>query len=138
MPTLSETERADFLARPHVGVLAVERSGRAPLAVPVWYDYEPGGEVVIWMMAGSVKEKWIRAAGRFTISVQHPVPPYKYVSAEGDLSGIDRATDDAVLRIATRYLGEEGGRRFLEPVAGMDGVLVRMRPEKWLSSEMDV
>ncbi|HAS08990.1 MAG TPA: pyridoxamine 5'-phosphate oxidase, partial [Acidimicrobiaceae bacterium] len=41
-------EREQFLADVHVGVLAVERPDGPPLAVPVWYDYRPGGE--LWVL----------------------------------------------------------------------------------------
>jgi nitroimidazol reductase NimA-like FMN-containing flavoprotein (pyridoxamine 5'-phosphate oxidase superfamily) len=51
---MTASEREEFLSGVHVGVLAVERAGRAPLAVPVWYDYEPGGELLIWMARDTV------------------------------------------------------------------------------------
>jgi nitroimidazol reductase NimA-like FMN-containing flavoprotein (pyridoxamine 5'-phosphate oxidase superfamily) len=41
---MTREERESFLTEVHVGVLAVEHAGRAPLAVPVWYDYRPGGD----------------------------------------------------------------------------------------------
>ena len=44
---MTETEREAFLAGLHVGVLGVERADGPPLVLPVWYSYEPGGEVVI-------------------------------------------------------------------------------------------
>lgn len=67
---LSRTEREQFLAEPHVAALAVnagEKGDRAPLAVPIWYQYVPGGD--IWIMTGrdSRKADLIRAAGRFTL-----------------------------------------------------------------------
>ena len=37
-------EREAYLADLHVGVVSVAGAdGRAPLAVPVWYRYEPAG-----------------------------------------------------------------------------------------------
>ncbi|CAM5599549.1 hypothetical protein SALBM311S_07869 [Streptomyces alboniger] len=39
---LTHEERAEFLAEPHVAALAVDAgAGRAPLTVPIWYQYEP-------------------------------------------------------------------------------------------------
>jgi PPOX class probable F420-dependent enzyme len=118
-----------------VGVIAVEREDRAPLAVPIWYAYEPGGDVVLWTDAGSVKEKLIRAAGRFTITVQVEEPPYRYVTAEGPVTSIDPADEAIGLAIAVRYLGEEDGRAFAEQSLNPDSVIIRMRPERWLSSD---
>jgi nitroimidazol reductase NimA-like FMN-containing flavoprotein (pyridoxamine 5'-phosphate oxidase superfamily) len=43
---LSREEREQFLAEPHIGALSVvERPDRAPLTVPIWYQYNPGGEL---------------------------------------------------------------------------------------------
>ncbi|MBJ7384139.1 MAG: pyridoxamine 5'-phosphate oxidase family protein [Mycolicibacterium sp.] len=135
MAKMTSEEREAFLAELHVGVIAVEREDRAPLAVPIWYAYEPGGDVVLWTDAGSVKEKLIRAAGRFTITVQVEEPPYRYVTAEGPVTSIDPADEAIGLAIAVRYLGEEDGRAFAEQSLNPDSVIIRMRPERWLSSD---
>ena len=42
---MTRAEREAFLAEVHVAVVAIAEEGRAPLAVPVWYAYEPGGEI---------------------------------------------------------------------------------------------
>ena len=34
------------------------------------------------------------------------------------------------LRLATRYLGEETGRRYVERTVGEDSVTIRLRPRK--------
>lgn len=44
---MTREERETFLADAHVGVLSVDEPGRGPLSVPVWYLYEPGGEIVV-------------------------------------------------------------------------------------------
>ncbi|MCC3315042.1 pyridoxamine 5'-phosphate oxidase family protein [Nocardia africana] len=135
MPTMTRTEREQFLAELHVGVIAVERPDRAPLAVPIWYGYEPGGEVVVWTDAGTVKEKLIRAAGRFSITAQVEQPPYRYVTAEGSVTSIDAASPEVARAIAVRYLGPEEGAAFAEQNLGSDSVAIRMRPERWLSTD---
>ncbi|MBW8802097.1 MAG: pyridoxamine 5'-phosphate oxidase family protein, partial [Streptomyces sp.] len=41
---LTREQREQFLAEPHVAALAVDAGeGRAPLALPIWYQYTPGG-----------------------------------------------------------------------------------------------
>ena len=56
MNSFSETERQDFLAALHVGVLSVVASdGRPPASVPIWYDYTPGGDIRINTGASSRK-----------------------------------------------------------------------------------
>jgi len=133
MATMSSGEREQYLADLHVGVIAVERPDRAPLSVPIWYGYRPGGDVVLWTGWESVKHKLIRAAGRFAITAQDEVPPYKYVTAEGDVVGIEPATEADALAIAVRYLGEEAGTAFVAENPVTTSVVIRMRPRRWLS-----
>lgn len=135
MAKMNGDEREAFLAELHVGVVAVEREDRAPLAVPIWYSYRPGGEVLLSTTAGSVKEKLIRAAGRFAISVQVETPPYRYVTAEGPVTGIEPAEDALAREIAIRYLGEEEGNAFTDQNLGSDSVIIRMSPRQWLSTD---
>ncbi|WP_173008566.1 pyridoxamine 5'-phosphate oxidase family protein [Mycolicibacterium sp. P1-18] len=137
MSKMSSTERETYLADLHVGVIAVERPDRAPLSVPIWYAYEPGGEVLVSSLAGSLKARLITAAGRFSITVQDETFPYRYVTADGTVTSIGTADDATTRAIAVRYLGEEGGNAFAESFArdhpGEESLLFRMRPEHWLS-----
>ncbi|WP_174361907.1 pyridoxamine 5'-phosphate oxidase family protein [Nocardia brevicatena] len=135
MPTMTSEEREAFLAELHVGVIAVERPDRAPLAVPIWYAYEPGGEVVVWVDTGSVKEKLIRAAGRFSLTAQVEQVPYRYVTVEGAVTGIEPATVETARPIAVRYLGEAEGTAYAEQNIRPGSILIRMRPQRWLSTD---
>ncbi|MER7863057.1 pyridoxamine 5'-phosphate oxidase [Amycolatopsis sp. WAC 04197] len=133
---MTAEEREAFLSEVHIGVLAVEREGRAPLAVPVWYDYEPGGELLIWMDGGSVKDKAIKKAGRLSLVAQSETLPYKYVTAEGPVIANDAPpTREQALKIAQRYLPEDEGTKYVDGALSDNSVLVRVRPEKWLSND---
>jgi len=133
MATMSIEDRERFLADLHVGVLAVERPDRAPLAVPIWYAYEPGGELSIWTIEGTLKDKLIRAAGRFSFTVQNEEPPYKYVAVDGDVTSVGPADETEVRKIAIRYLGEEAGNQFADENQSPSSIVIRMQPKKWLS-----
>ncbi|MCB0947866.1 MAG: pyridoxamine 5'-phosphate oxidase [Mycobacterium sp.] len=135
MAKMTNEEREQYLAGVHVGVIAVERADRAPLAVPIWYGYRPGGEVLLWTESESMKHKLIRDAGRFTITAQDEQPPYKYVTAEGDVTGIGPADAADVRAIAVRYLGEEAGEQFTEQNLTPTSIVIRMRPQRWLSTD---
>jgi PPOX class probable F420-dependent enzyme len=135
MAKMTEDEREQYLAGVHIGVIAVERPGRAPLSVPIWYDYRPGGEVLLWTDADTVKHKLIRDAGRFAITVQDEQPPYKYVTAEGDVTGIGPAQDAEVRALAVRYLGEQAGGQFADENLTPTSIVIRMRPQHWLSTD---
>ena len=136
MGSLSMTveEREAFLADPHVGVLSVERPDGPPLAVPVWYGYEPGGEVWFVTDGESVKGRLVRAAGRFSLCAQSEALPYAYVSVEGRAT-IGPADLEAHRRpLAHRYLGQELGEQYLAGGAdGPDPIRVAMRPDRWFT-----
>ncbi|WP_172800297.1 pyridoxamine 5'-phosphate oxidase family protein [Mycobacterium sp. IS-1556] len=133
MAKMTTDEREKFLSDVHVGVIAVERPDRAPLSVPIWYGYQPGGEVLLWTESGSLKHRLIKDAGRFAITAQDEQPPYRYVTAEGDVTGIDAAEDAVVRDIAIRYLGEQNGNAFADQNLTPTSIVIRMRPQRWLS-----
>ena len=130
--------REEFLAGVHVGVLsaALGAPGRT-LAVPVWYDYRPGGLVTVLTGRRSRKAAAIRAAGRFGVCVQDDSPPYRYVSAEGPVVSEEELDPAERLAMARRYLGPAGGDRYVtdNPDPGSENVAFRMRPERWLSQD---
>ncbi len=135
--SMSREERERFLAGVHVGIVSIAEEGRGPLTVPIWYGYEPGGDV--WMITerGSRKGRLLEKARRLSLCAQTEVPPYKYVSVEGPIS-LERADREKHARpLARRYLGRELGDRYIEQTGGgheQDGsVLVRLRPERWLT-----
>ena len=135
---MNKAAREQFLAGVHVGVIAVERPDRAPLATAIWYAYEPGGEVSIFSTEDNLKVKLIRAAGRFSITVQQEQLPYKYVTAEGDVTWVGPADEAEARAVAIRYLGEDAGNRFTDANQHADtesSVCIRMQPKTWLSSD---
>jgi hypothetical protein len=90
---LSKHEREQFFAEPHVAALSVaDGPGRAPLTVPIWYQYSPGGEAWVKTEARSRKAQLIDAAGRFTLMVDRVEPTVRYVSVEGPVVGKTTAT----------------------------------------------
>ncbi len=131
--TMTREEREQFLGGVHVGVLSVASvDGGGPLAVPVWYSYQPGGTVNVITGGSTRKAAAIRAAGRFSLCTQDERPPYKYVTVEGPVT-IEEASHDERLALARRYLGPEGGDAYVSanPTGGQ--IVVRMTPEHWLT-----
>ncbi|MEV4898619.1 pyridoxamine 5'-phosphate oxidase family protein [Nonomuraea sp. NPDC055795] len=134
---LSAADREAFLAEPHIGAVAVEAGeGRAPLNVPIWYDYEPGGMVSFLTDGDSVKAQLIGKAGRVSMLAQRSHPTYRYVSAEGPVVAKNPTTLAEMTRIVARYLPDDA-------VAGYVGqsnlavlVTFHMRPERWLSADL--
>jgi len=132
--TMSAAEREQFLAGLHVGILGVAEAGRGPVTVPVWYDYQPGGQVSVITGRDSRKARALRAAGRMTLCAQDEAPPYRYVSVEGPVV-IEEVEFGERLAMARRYLGPEGGDEYLasNPDDANDNLVVRMTPEHWLA-----
>jgi PPOX class probable F420-dependent enzyme len=137
MKAFTDTERQDFLAAKHVGVLSVAAAnGRPPASVPIWYDYTPGGNIRINTGAGARKAKLIERAGSVTLLAQREEPPYQYVVVEGTVVETTKPTPAEVREaIAIRYLGEEGGRQFVRSMEGQDSVLFTIRPDRWITAD---
>jgi nitroimidazol reductase NimA-like FMN-containing flavoprotein (pyridoxamine 5'-phosphate oxidase superfamily) len=137
---MTREEREAFLTDVHVGVMAVERPERAPLTVPIWYTYEPEGVVWIVIETGSLKERLLKQAGRFTLCAQSESPPYKFVSVEGPIVAFEPSVIERdETSMAERYLGPELGASYIQAIQGdptnRPGVVVKMRPEKWITSD---
>ena len=134
---MTTSEREAFLADLHVGVVSLAEKDRGPLTAPIWYDYEPGGE--LWILTGgsSRKGKLLQLGGRFSLVAQTETPPYKYVSVEGPITSIGKPDLERHERpMAHRYLGKELGDGYIESTRGegeADNMLVKMRPERWLT-----
>ncbi len=136
---MTKSEREAFLADLHVGVISIAEKDRGPLMVPIWYDYEPGGDV--WILTGrdSRKGRLLLEAGRFSLVAQTETPPYKYVSVEGPIISIDKPDLERDERpMAYRYLGQELGDGYIEAThsgGGEENILVKMRPQRWLTTD---
>jgi nitroimidazol reductase NimA-like FMN-containing flavoprotein (pyridoxamine 5'-phosphate oxidase superfamily) len=136
---LSAAERDQFLAEPHVAALSVSAGpDRAPLVVPIWYQYRPGEDLWILTPADSLKARLIQAAGRFSMMVDRLRPTVRYVSVEGPVSGSVPMTDAALTEIAARYLSTEMVQPYVEMSKTTHGpqLVISMRPERWLSSDL--
>src|SRR5262245_46920066 len=107
---MTRPEREAFLSDVHVGVISIEQPERGPLSVPIWYAYQPGGE--LWLVIDRDSGRLLERAGRFSLCVQSEQPPYKYVSVQGPITAImpcgyaaGRAggSASARLRLAARF-----------------------------------
>jgi len=136
---MTSAERDSFLTGPWVAVISIPEEGRGPLAVPVWYLYEPGGDICIWTGSSSRKGRLLQKAARISVCIQDMSVPYKYVSAEGPFSLGPVDFERYVKPMAHRYFGMELGEKYLATLGGQAGVaddlLVRLHPEHWLTMD---
>ena len=136
---LTVAERERFLAEPHIAAFSVAAGpDRAPLVVPIWYQYEPGAEAWILTEATSRKVALVEAAGRFSLMVDRVTPTTRYVSVEGPVTRTIRGTDELRREMAERYLAAEQAEAYLEMAQAEFGeeIAIYMRPQRWLSSDL--
>jgi uncharacterized protein len=140
---LTQQEREAFLADLHVATLSVASdSARPPLTIPVWYSYQPGGEVTFFTGVQGQKarkSRLIEKAGVLSLSVQRETPPYRYVTVEGTVIREDRQPSAGqLLAIVGRYLPADMAQGFVQaelarPASESELVLYTIRPDRWLT-----
>ncbi|MGP7995846.1 MAG: pyridoxamine 5'-phosphate oxidase family protein [Streptosporangiaceae bacterium] len=136
---LSVGDRELFLAEPHIAALSVSAApGRGPLTLPIWYQYEPGGEAWVLTEAESWKARLIGAAGRFTLMVDRVTPTVRYVSVEGPVTHTVPGTDELLREITERYLPPEKVPAYLDFAQAELGkqIAIYLRPERWLTADL--
>jgi hypothetical protein len=136
---LSQEEREQFLAEPHVAALSVYAGDtRGPLTVPIWYQYTPGGEP--WILTGpaSRKARLIEANGFFSLMVERVEPTTRYVAVDGAVSRIEPGTDAQLEEMTRRYLSGTAADEYLEFARKELGshVAIYLQPQHWLSADM--
>lgn len=121
---LTPEDLGDFLELPHLAVLATYRRDGTVLLSPVWHEWRDGGFNVV-TGSGEVKAGHMRRNARASIVVAEDAPPNRgiEVRATPQLGPVDRSV---VQRIASRYLGSEGGAKYMETAE--DDLLVRLEP----------
>ena len=134
LPGASAEAKAEWLRAIPEFHFGRSSADRAPLSVPVWYWYEPGGELWFETEPQSAKGRLLEIGTRVSLCAQLEAPPYAYVSVEGAV--IDITEDDMEqhqIPLATRYLGEQGGRDYLNSLPPTQWKRYVIRPERWLS-----
>ena len=132
--TMSSSERESFLSALHVGIISIPRAAKGPLTVPIWYDYQPGGEVWVITDTDSLKGKLLANVSRISLCAHSETASYQYVSVEGPFT-TRPSSQEALLAMAIRYLGEEQGQVYAENSAGggEGSIIVSIAPETWFS-----
>ena len=129
---MSLAEREAFLADLHVGVVSIGRKDKAPLTVPIWYDYAPGEKV--WLITGtsSLKAAALASTDQISLVAQTEAPPYKYVSVSGKYTTRDLAKGE-LEAMAVRYLGENQGLAYAKASSVGGDFVVEFEPTSWLT-----
>ena len=135
---MTRDEREAFLAGVHVGVLSVDEPGRGPLTVPVWYLYEPGGEIVVVTRPEARKASLLKVGARVSFLAQTEDMPPKYVTVQGRVASAEPAEIARDVKpVVRKYLGAEVGDAYVDGTRpnGTNEIVVRIRPERWYSRD---
>jgi PPOX class probable F420-dependent enzyme len=108
-----------------LAVLATYRRDGTVLLSPVWHEWRDGGFSVV---TGSrdVKAAHLRRDPGAGIVVCEHSPPYRGVEVRCRARLVTAGVDEAVTRIASRYLGREAGAAYA--ATGRDDLLIRLEP----------
>ncbi len=134
---MSASAIEDLLAGPHVAILSVSRTGRGPVAVPVWYEYSDGR---FWFITAreSLHGRLMLQTGQATLTVHsedyaesHTVE--EYVMAEGPIAFTEDDIRPVIHRLRRKYYAgaraAEWVNRPLDPVTLRQRVAV-LKPER--------
>ncbi len=122
-------EQRKFAAEVNVAVLAtVDGKGR-PHATPIWYMLD-GDEIVMSVGRGGQKHRNVERNPEVTLVIDSRKVPYFALMVAGRLEIGPAPTEEDRLALATRYLGEEVGKRYVEMTAGNDSVSLRLKERK--------
>ena len=115
----------DLAELPLLAVLATYRRDGTVLLSPVWHEWCDGGFNVV---TGSrdVKAAHLRRDPRAGVVVCEHSPPYRGVEVRCRAQLVTAGVDDAVQRIASRYLGRDAGATYADRAA--DDLLIRLEP----------
>ena len=132
MKRMTDDEAWRFLAAgDRTAVFASVRPDGRPHAVPTWYAVD-GHELVFTTWHTTVKAANLRHDSRVVVVVQDPVPPYDYVSVEGEAQLIDDLPlcRDISTRLGAKYMGAERAEEFGKRNGVAGELVVRIRPTK--------
>jgi nitroimidazol reductase NimA-like FMN-containing flavoprotein (pyridoxamine 5'-phosphate oxidase superfamily) len=68
--TIFSAAVASFLADLHVAIISIPVKNRGPLTAPIWYAYEPGGEIRLIAFKNSWRAKLLKIGVRISLYVQ--------------------------------------------------------------------
>jgi PPOX class probable F420-dependent enzyme len=108
-----------------LAVLATYRPDGTVLLSPVWHEWRDGGFHVV-TSSRDVKAAHLRRDPRASIVVCEHAPPYRGVEVRGRAQLLTAGAQDAVQRIASRYLGRQADAAYAD--SGGDDLLIRLEP----------
>jgi hypothetical protein len=123
-PIGDESSVRDLLEAPAAAVLVVYRADGSALTSPVWFRADDEA-VEIVIAEGDAKLDRLRADPRCVFMAFETTRPFRGLRIESDATLSATDVREARLAIASRYLGDVDGRRYVEQ-RRKPGVVVRL------------
>src|SRR5215469_147035 len=121
---LTVDDLGDLVTLPLLAVLATYRRDGSVLLSPVWHEWRDGGFQVV-TRSDDVKATHLRRDPRASIVVCEHTPPYRGVEVRCQ-ARLEASAGGTVQRIASRYLGAEGGAVYA--AIAPDDLVIRLEP----------
>ena len=103
MAAMTEEAREAFLARPRIGVLSTLAEDGAPLAIPIWFEWD-GQRVLMFTSETSPKMRRLRNDSRATLLVAAEVGEQEeWVAMDGQVAIHSDGAIELAARLAERY-----------------------------------
>jgi PPOX class probable F420-dependent enzyme len=121
-------QQVRFVSKPKIGRLGTTCPDGAPHIAPIWYRFEDGAFFIITERR-SRKFRNIEHDPRVVLCIDDDETPYHTVIVRGRVEVLPPPDAAWRLALAIRYLGEEGGRRYVEENVDPNNVMLRIVPE---------
>lgn len=133
--SMTEEDRTAFLSEGRIAIIAIERRNGPPLAVPIWFSFDPKVGLTISTQDSSLKAKLLHAAGRFTLTVQEEERPHRYVSAEGPIVECRPVDPERDIRPMAEIYAPEEVELYVAASSEYPSSVFVMQPEIWRSMD---
>jgi PPOX class probable F420-dependent enzyme len=122
---LAAADLGDLLELPLVAILATHRANGEVLLSPVWHEWRDGGFDVV-TGSSNAKARHLRRDSRASIIVCESDVPYRGIEVRGRAQLHHGDMREIAGRLATRYLGAEGGAEYAK--TSTEDTLIRLEP----------
>lgn len=119
----------DLLEQPINAILATYRPTGEVLLTPVWHEWRDGGFSVV-ILAEDVKDRHLQRDPRASILLAEHGGLNRSLEVRGIAQRASDNVEEVTRRITLRYLGPERTSGYLQELAGIKLVHVRLEPGK--------
>lgn len=146
VPRMSQEDQQQFLAEPHIGVVATLRQDGRPYTVPVWHLWDG---THIWL-TGTESRVWCRQLmhdPRLSLCIEAllPVPGHIDIDGTGEVLHRDDFDIWPISRqLAEKYVGrgdeanDDAVDKFVANMQTEPRLLIKVTPEVWRAIDMRV